>query len=162
MKPKVVRIDFERLPVEKAAREKTLEQHDAFLHTVLEMLHPRKLALIYASSPISSLSDEEKVAVAKAQKAAKQEEAKVALELRSVKYRSDEDLQDPAKENGTVVVGGLFHRYQFFTPAIFMGYMALFLMLAILYVGLSAVSSIEVSYGAFEKDMGPAAAKKQQ
>jgi hypothetical protein len=43
-----------------------------------------------------------------------------------------------------------------------MGFIALFVILSILYVGLSALSSLEVSYGAFDKDMGPAAQKKQQ
>ena len=34
-------------------------------------------------------------------------------------------------------------------------------LLSILFVGLRALASLEVSYGAFEKDMGPAAQKKQ-
>lgn len=36
------------------------------------------------------------------------------------------------------------------------------ILFSILGVGLKALSSLEVSYGAFEKDMGPAAQKKQQ
>ncbi|KAJ9158301.1 BIG1-domain-containing protein [Coniochaeta hoffmannii] len=56
---------------------------------------------------------------------------------------------------------GLFERYQFFTPGIFMGLIAAFAMLSILYVGLQGLSSLEVSYGAFDKEMGPAAQKKQ-
>ena len=56
----------------------------------------------------------------------------------------------------------LFEKYQFFTPGIFMGLVAAFVMLSIVYVGLSALSSLQVSYGAFEKEMGPAAQKKQQ
>lgn len=43
-----------------------------------------------------------------------------------------------------------------------MGIIVAFILLAILGVGLRALSSLEVSYGAFEKDMGPAAQKKQQ
>jgi hypothetical protein len=43
-----------------------------------------------------------------------------------------------------------------------MGLLALVIMLAILYAGISAISSLEVSYGAFDKEMGPAAQKKQQ
>ena len=35
-------------------------------------------------------------------------------------------------------------------------------LLAILSVGLSALSSLQVSYGAFDKEMGPAAQKKLQ
>jgi hypothetical protein len=40
--------------------------------------------------------------------------------------------------------------------------MAIGVFLAILYVGLKAVSSLQVTYGAFEKEMGPAAQRKQQ
>jgi len=56
----------------------------------------------------------------------------------------------------------LFQKYQFFTPGIFMGIIVALILIAILGVGLRALSSLEVSYGAFEKDMGPAAQKKQQ
>jgi len=56
----------------------------------------------------------------------------------------------------------LFEKYQFFTPGIFMGLLAAFVMLSIVYVGISALSSLQVSYGAFEKEMGPAAQRKQQ
>ncbi|KAI1818042.1 BIG1-domain-containing protein [Poronia punctata] len=56
----------------------------------------------------------------------------------------------------------LFDKYQFFTPGIFMALIALIILMSILYVGISAVASLQVPYGAFEKDMGPAAQKKQQ
>ncbi|PHH81180.1 hypothetical protein CDD80_13 [Ophiocordyceps camponoti-rufipedis] len=56
----------------------------------------------------------------------------------------------------------LFEKYQFFTPGIFTGIIVALVLFSILGVGLSALSSLEVSYGAFEKDMGPAAQKKQQ
>ncbi len=41
-----------------------------------------------------------------------------------------------------------------------MGLMVSLLLLSILWVGISAISSLEVSYGAFDKEMGPAAQKK--
>ncbi|KAI0446591.1 ER protein BIG1 [Xylaria telfairii] len=56
----------------------------------------------------------------------------------------------------------LFEKYQYFTPGIFMGLIALIILMSILYVGISALSSLQVSYGAFDKEMGPAAQKKQQ
>ncbi|RFU73460.1 er big1 [Trichoderma arundinaceum] len=56
----------------------------------------------------------------------------------------------------------LFEKYQFFTPGIFMALITAVVLLSILYVGLRALGSLEVSYGAFEKDMGPAAQKKNQ
>ncbi|KAK5630732.1 hypothetical protein RRF57_006447 [Xylaria bambusicola] len=56
----------------------------------------------------------------------------------------------------------LFEKYQYFTPGIFMSLIALIILMSILYAGISAVASLEVSYGAFDKEMGPAAQKKQQ
>lgn len=43
-----------------------------------------------------------------------------------------------------------------------MGLITAIVLFSILGVGISALSSLEVSYGAFEKDMGPSAQKKQQ
>jgi hypothetical protein len=45
--------------------------------------------------------------------------------------------------------------------AIFMTFVVLLIILSILSVGLKALASLEVSYGAFDKDMAPAAQKKQ-
>ncbi|KAH7263904.1 hypothetical protein B0J15DRAFT_463830 [Fusarium solani] len=56
----------------------------------------------------------------------------------------------------------LFQKYQFFTPGIFMALITAIVLFSILGVGLRALASLEVSYGAFDKDMGPAAQKKQQ
>ncbi|KAL2163074.1 hypothetical protein VTH06DRAFT_6910 [Thermothelomyces fergusii] len=55
----------------------------------------------------------------------------------------------------------LFEKYQFFTPGIFMSFIVLAVLLSILGVGIKALASLEVSYGAFDKEMGPAAQKKQ-
>ncbi|KAK4212117.1 BIG/ATPase V1 complex, subunit S1 [Rhypophila decipiens] len=54
----------------------------------------------------------------------------------------------------------LFEKYQFFTPGVFMSLVVLIILLSILYAGLSALGSLQVSYGAFDKEMGPAAQKK--
>ncbi|KAK3359235.1 BIG/ATPase V1 complex, subunit S1 [Lasiosphaeria hispida] len=54
----------------------------------------------------------------------------------------------------------LFEKYQFFTPGIFMALIALVVILSILTVGLKALASLEVSYGAFDKENGPAAQRK--
>ncbi|KAJ4425250.1 hypothetical protein N0V82_000060 [Gnomoniopsis sp. IMI 355080] len=56
----------------------------------------------------------------------------------------------------------LFAKYQFFTPGLFMAFLGALIMFAMLYAGLSAVASLQVSYGAFDKEMGPAAQKKVQ
>ncbi|KAI5820776.1 BIG/ATPase V1 complex, subunit S1 [Pyronema omphalodes] len=147
-RPRILRVDFDRLPQEGQKRVKMVEQHDAFLHSVLDLIGRGKYTLVYASSPIAAEKQVKKT------KQEKVEEIWQELELRSVLEEGQ------PKTNETQ--GGLFHRYQFFTPGIFMGYIAFFVLAGIFYVGLSAVSSIKVSYGSFDKDMGPAAQKKQQ
>jgi len=94
------------------------------------------------------------------------------------------DLRARDDSNYTDVYNALplFEKYQFFTPGmfsdvlsppekqntdrndigIFMGLFSAVILLPILYVGISAISGLEVSYGAFDKEMGPAAQKKQQ
>jgi hypothetical protein len=56
--------------------------------------------------------------------------------------------------------GGLFEKYQYFTPGIFMGFAAIIPLFLILLVGIRALTSLEVSYFAFSKEMGPNAQKK--
>lgn len=126
-----------------------MEQNDAFLHSVMGMLPTKKYTIIYVSSPVG-----ETVAAAPVKFLTPAKEQAASLELRSAEFETE-------AKNATLVRGGLFHRYQFFTPAIFMGYIVFFLMLGILYVGVSAVSSIGVSYGSFDKEMGPGAKKQQ-
>ncbi|KAI8965669.1 BIG1-domain-containing protein [Daldinia sp. FL1419] len=55
----------------------------------------------------------------------------------------------------------LFEKYQYFSTGIFTALVALVILLSILYGGIAAVASLEVPYGAFDKEMGPAAQKKQ-
>jgi hypothetical protein len=43
-----------------------------------------------------------------------------------------------------------------------MGLLVAFLLFSILGVGITAVSSLQVPYGAFDREMGPAAQKKLQ
>ena len=64
-------------------------------------------------------------------------------------------------QNITLPDGPLFERYQYLTPGLFMGFLVSFLLLSILYVGITGVASLQVSYAAFDKEMGPSAQKKQ-
>lgn len=57
--------------------------------------------------------------------------------------------------------GGLFERYQYFTPGLFMGFAAIIPLFLILLVGVRALTSLEVSYYAFSKEMGPNVQKRQ-
>ncbi|KAI1805510.1 BIG1-domain-containing protein [Daldinia bambusicola] len=55
----------------------------------------------------------------------------------------------------------LFEKYQYFSTGIFTALVSLVILLSILYGGIAAVASLEVPYGAFDKEMGPAGQKKQ-
>ncbi len=79
-----------------------------------------------------------------------------------LKRRSNDGEQAYARSGNETVSPSLFEKYVFFTPGIFMGLITLLILLSILGVGLNAIASLEVSYGAFDKEMGPAAQKKQQ
>lgn len=102
--------------------------------------------VIYFSSPHSSVVYESEYV----------ESAAIQMELK----RRTGDIIEPRAGNANDSSAPLFVKYQFFTPGIFMGIVALIIMLSLLYVGLSAVASLEVSYGAFDKENGPAAQKK--
>ncbi|KAF2658284.1 hypothetical protein K491DRAFT_690235 [Lophiostoma macrostomum CBS 122681] len=58
--------------------------------------------------------------------------------------------------------GGLFEKYQFLSPGLFMGISATIPLFLILYFGLQSLASLEVSYFAFSKEMGPTAQRKAQ
>ena len=86
--------------------------------------------------------------------------------------------------NVTLPNAPLFEKYQYFTPGmltsfqrlsslnvgclltthvgIFMGLIVILPLFLILYVGISAVGSLQVSYAAFDREMGPRTAKKGQ
>jgi hypothetical protein len=67
----------------------------------------------------------------------------------------------PRAANETTQRGGLFERYQYFSPGLFMAFTAMIPLVLILGVALKAIASLEVSYFAFSKEMGPAHQKKQ-
>nr|OQO23459.1 hypothetical protein B0A51_08706 [Rachicladosporium sp. CCFEE 5018] len=54
----------------------------------------------------------------------------------------------------------LFEKYKFLSPGIFMSLTVSLLLVIILWVGVSAIAGLEVSYAAFSKEMGPAAQNK--
>jgi hypothetical protein len=70
------------------------------------------------------------------------------------------DLSSHVKRVNATSSAGLFERYQYFTPGIFMAFSAIIPLFLILLVGIRALTSLEVSYFAFSKEMGPNAQKK--
>lgn len=78
----------------------------------------------------------------------------------SVRMELKRDLSSHIKR-ANATQGGLFERYQYFTPGIFMGFAGIIPLFLILLVGIRALTSLEVSYYAFSKEMGPNAQRKQ-
>ncbi|KAK3997492.1 BIG/ATPase V1 complex, subunit S1 [Cladorrhinum sp. PSN332] len=77
------------------------------------------------------------------------------------RWSEENEYLERRKPNSTGNHLPLFEKYQFFTPGVFMSLIVVIVILSILSVGLRALASLEVSYGAFDKEMGPAAQKKQ-
>ena len=94
---------------------------------------------------------------------------------RDIKYEPLKSSSDSTMQDGLP----LFEKYQFFSPGkflpvyftvadtanenclgLFMGLTVSLLLVVILWVGVSAIAGLEVSYMAFSKEMGPAAQNK--
>ncbi|KAF2842785.1 BIG1-domain-containing protein [Patellaria atrata CBS 101060] len=148
--PRMIEIDFPVPPSEAAERAKLLISRDAFVNAVVNDLKSNKFTVIYTTTPPS-------------------EEQFVPP---SIQYEMDDPYPSaPHMElkraystynNQTSSNLPLFEKYQFLSPGIFMTGTVSLALLMILYVGISAISSLEVSYFAFSKEMGPAAQRKQQ
>jgi hypothetical protein len=65
----------------------------------------------------------------------------------------------PGRYGAAAATGSLFQRYVFLSPGVLTGLLVVLPMFAILYVALSAIAGLKVSYHAFSKEMGPAAQK---
>jgi hypothetical protein len=100
-------------------------------------------------------------------KAQIEEEAQQTYEMeppygQTVQMELKRDTSAHVRRANSTSEGGLFERYQYFTPGLFMGFAAVIPLFLILLVGIRALTSLEVSYFAFSKEMGPNAQKKQQ
>lgn len=129
---------------------------DFFLASVLDHLASSKYTVIYTTTPISA------------------EHYSILSEAENYHIETDfhtpmhvdlkRDFTDHKRaSNGTDAPrrAPLFEKYQFFGPGLFMGLFISILLLSILYVGISGISSLEVSYAAFDREMGPSTQQKQ-
>ncbi|KAB8075306.1 BIG/ATPase V1 complex, subunit S1 [Aspergillus leporis] len=146
--PRVLFIDFPVLPLGKE-RGQQLSDNDGLLSDVLARIpSSKKYTVLYVTSPREFGESDSGI------------------------YQSETDpYQDPihmdlkrdyAAHSRPASNKSLFQEYQYFTPGLFMGLMATFVFLIILYVGFSALASLQVPYAAFEKDTSANVQKKQQ
>ncbi|OJJ42951.1 hypothetical protein ASPZODRAFT_136816 [Penicilliopsis zonata CBS 506.65] len=147
---RVVAVDFPMLP-EGEKREGQLLDNDGLLADIIERIPSSDYTLIYVTSPREDGGSESTVqySVDNAYQDSIHQDLKrdFSAHVRRVEPASNKTL---------------FHNYEFFTPGIFMGIIATLIFVMILSVAFSALSSLEVSYAAFEKDTAPSSQKKQQ
>ena len=159
-----------RAPRSSCRRAKTLPAENGYVHhctwheqglTIVDGLlgdyvyqaaEPHDFTIIYITSPV-----EESVAKAQQQDSPPYEMENAFGNFDQLELKRD--LSSHVKRANTTSEGGLFERYQYFTPGIFMGMAAALPLFLILVVGIRALTSLEVSYFAFSKEMGPNAQK---
>ncbi|EOA80977.1 uncharacterized protein SETTUDRAFT_174633 [Exserohilum turcica Et28A] len=140
-------------PTSKALRIEQLQSDDATLEQfIVNDAKSDDYTVIYITTP-------------QTESQAKESDAQYTYEMGSsypeaVQMELKRDLSSHAKP-ANATEGGLFEKYQYFTPGIFMGFAAIIPLFLILLVGIRALTSLEVSYFAFSKEMGPNAQKKQ-
>ncbi|KAI9046489.1 hypothetical protein LZ554_009236 [Drepanopeziza brunnea f. sp. 'monogermtubi'] len=134
-----------------AERRRVVGDNDAKLFSLLRKLEGTQYTVIYHTTPADVVAEQGT------------EQIVYEASFEDVVHMDLKRDLGAREKNATVGdVRPLFEKYQFFSPGLFMGLLVSLLLLSILWVGISAISSLEVSYGAFDKEMGPAAQKKQQ
>ncbi|CAG8976886.1 hypothetical protein HYALB_00003497 [Hymenoscyphus albidus] len=149
--PIYVQIEYTSRPGLDSNRNEALADFDAYLFSHVFNVLPKgtKFTVVVGTSPSTVAAHEGLIYEAEFQEP-------VHMDLkRNVLTRESKSEKGPDRRP-------LFEKYQYFTPGLFMGLLVTVLLLSILGVGISAISSLEVSYGAFDKEMGPAAQKKAQ
>jgi hypothetical protein len=149
----VVRSDYHALPSKEPARRDSLSEHDTDLHAaILKDMRKYTYTVIYTTTPASG-----NVAYSGPSYEA------VFMEPVHMDLKRQSGLAGVRDNNSTLYDSRpLFEKYQFLSPGLFMGLLVGLILFGILSVGINAVSSLQVSYGAFDKEMGPAVQKKQQ
>ncbi|PWY77205.1 BIG1-domain-containing protein [Aspergillus sclerotioniger CBS 115572] len=144
--PRIILIDLPVLPLGSERRHR-LSDNDGLLFDIIERLPESKgYTILYVTSPREFENSNADF------------------------YQSDEDpihmdLKRDYSAHGRQIPASsktLFREYRLLTPGIFMGFLATLVFLIIMYVGLAALSSLEVPYAAFEKDTSASVQKKQQ
>lgn len=149
----VIVSNLNALSTAKVARTEEFNDQDIMLNSAFyeHLSSGPEYTVIYTTTPIDSIPQKEPVDVYEPVF-----DASAHFDLkRDFRSRADNSTNSPDHRP-------LFEKYQYFTPGIFMGLVVGLLLLSILSVGLNAVSSLQVSYGAFDKENGPSAQKKQQ
>ncbi|KAL8870595.1 MAG: hypothetical protein Q9174_003400 [Haloplaca sp. 1 TL-2023] len=161
--PRVINLEFPTLPTDPKKRATKLKDNDAFLSSILSTLPTSKYTVIYTTTPSTTPPSA----------AMHHDHLDQQIYEMDTSFSSQHHMEIKRDVDGHTVMGKraenislpdapLFERYQYFSPGIFMGLLIMLPLFLILYVGISGVGSLQVSYAAFDREMGPAAHKKQQ
>ncbi|KAF4309372.1 hypothetical protein GTA08_BOTSDO12500 [Botryosphaeria dothidea] len=150
--PRVIKLDFTAPSANPEERTSSLTENDAFLDALMSTVQEKSYTVIYTTTPPAV----DQIPPPKQQHPVQGYEMDETFPLHTEMKRA---LSSRAKDDDDVA---LFEKYQFLSPGIFMGVSVSLVLFLILYVGVSAVAGLEVSYFAFSKEMGPSAQKKQQ
>ncbi|KAJ5096918.1 hypothetical protein N7456_007639 [Penicillium angulare] len=152
--PRVIDIEFAMLPLSNS-RASQLSDNDGLLADIIDRIpSSSKYTILYVTSP-REFPESDSVVYEPFEEF---NHDGVHMDLkRDYSARADSSPSDSLGRQTS-----LFDEYQYFTPGLFMGFLASFFFLMILYIGVSALSSLQVSYAAFEKDTSGAVQKKQQ
>lgn len=172
--PRLIKVD---LPAPSSnPRAKDLSSNDAFFASILDLLPTQNYTVLYTTTRAAGGS-------VGAQQHEQTEYGMDSSIQESLHLDLKRDLGAHAANrtgNQTLVDGPLFDKYQFFTPGtdislpystasvantppgIYVSLLVGIILLSILYVAISAISSLQVTYAAFDKETGALAGKKQQ
>lgn len=176
--PGLVNVHLPAPSVDGEKRQQDLAENDARLASIFEYAVVKDYTVLYTTTPDRSskkvLSEEPNVYEMG-------DEASLPLEAMRIDLKRDLSRRAGGKvyENQTMVDGPLFEKYQFLSPGmspskppiktllivmtgIFMGFTVGLILLFILYVGISALSSLQVSYAAFDKENVQSQTRKVQ
>ncbi|KAJ5658300.1 BIG/ATPase V1 complex subunit S1 [Penicillium longicatenatum] len=152
--PRVIDIEFPMLSL-GSDRAHQLSDNDGLLADIIDRLpSDSKYTLLYVTSP-REFPESDSV-VYEPSDEFNQEGMHMDLKRDYSSYSSASSSSESDRRSS------LFDEYQYFTPGIFMGLLASFFFFTILYIGINALSSLQVPYAAFEKDTSAAVQKKQQ
>ncbi|KAK0109462.1 hypothetical protein ONS95_002155 [Cadophora gregata] len=155
----VVRREWKGIEGEKEERRRMVEDFDSTLYPLFQSLSTGpKYTVILLTTPATNISP--------SQPKSNELENDIVYEPKFMEPLHMDLKRDiyarERNESGIVDRRPLFEKYNFLSPGLFMGLLVSLLLLAILSVGIGAISSLEVSYGAFDKEMGPAAQLKNK
>ncbi|KAL5340542.1 BIG/ATPase V1 complex, subunit S1 [Aspergillus crustosus] len=147
--PRIINIEFSSLSL-GSERAQQLSDNDGLLSDIIGRLPSKKYTILYITTPREFEDADAPVYQSPNDPYQNSLHADLKRDF-SVHSRRDNTTSS-----------SLFDEYQYFTPGVFMGLIATFFFVGILYVALSALMSLQVSYAAFEKDTSTVVQKKQQ